>query len=1124
MTTTSKNCRKGFMKWSAFLICTFLYILQANAQQANGTSGVVVDAESGEPLVGASITVKGTQTGRISDINGAFTFNHPLSEQQVLTVSYIGYQTVNVPVQRRLMRIALSPSENQLDNVVIQVAYGTAQKKAITGAVSTVDSKQIEMRPVSAVTSVLNGLVPGVQAVDGIGQPGYEAQIRVRGYSSINGSNSPLIVVDGMPYTGGMTDLNPADVESVSVLKDAASCALYGSRASNGVILITTKSARKTGTSLQLGIRQGFSHRGQSDYDRMNPGQFMETMWQSYRNSLVSTQGKTLEEAGVAASNDLIPAVLGLNIFNKADNELFDANGHLVADAQMLDSYAEDLDWYDPYTRNGYRQEYNLSGETGTEKSHLRFSLGYLDDNGFAKKSNFNRIIGQMNADFNPVPWIKTGLSLNASRQVTDWNAGAVSANQTSSTSNGFYFARRIAPIYPVHQHYMNDVYDANGALLHAKGDYILDEQGEKQYDDGSVSRVTGDAGTVERHIMLEMEKDMRRSTSDNIAGKAYADINFLRDFTFSLQGNTSLRNYTYREYGNGEIGAYKSVSGNLVEQTSKHKEYYLKQMLTWRHAFGAHLVEWMAAHENYDYQRDYNYLRKTHESIPGITEMSNFTTMNSITGYKDTYRTEGYLTRALYNYNDTYFLEASFRRDGSSIFYTDNRWGNFWSTGASWIVSNEAFMQDVSWINNLKLRFSYGQVGNDNFGSGSLYKWMQLYSSITEYGGSAAYFKTQNENKDLKWETNSTWNVGVDTRIFNRVNLSFNYFDKRSDDLLFSFVQPLSSGATDSSTAQSTVWKNVGSMSNRGWELSIDGDVVRNRDWQWNVGVNLWKTKNKVGRLPDKEREQGILVDNYYKLQEGESFYDFWLYQYEGVDQMTGQAVYRPDYNVYFIADSEGHPVNADEDVTGRKALAPEEWTEINGEYYVGKPQYAGKGRCGNALPKINGSITTSLRWKDLTLSALMNFSCGSKVLDLPYRTLMGTATVHALSTDLAKAWNGIPEGMTETSPCRIDPDGVPQVNYDTTINGYNSPEASSRYLVSGNYFTLKNVTLAYRLPAMWSSRLGLGAMRVYGSVENAFLLSKRKGLNPAQSFDGVVRNYTSIARVFTLGININL
>lgn len=1107
-------------KTGALCICLFLCIIPANAQ-IKSTTGIVVDEESGEPLVGASITVKGTQQGCISDLNGRFTFHQTLSEQQILVVSYIGYQTTEVPVRHRMMEIRLQQNMHELDEVVVQVAYGTAQRKSITGAVSVVDSRQIEMRPVSSVTSVLNGLVPGVQIIDGIGQPGMEAEVRIRGYSSVNGSNKPLFVVDGMPYTGWMTDLNPADIESVSILKDAASCALYGSRASNGVVLITTKKAKKQGVSLQLDIRHGFSARGQGDYKRMNTNQFMEAMWQGYRNQLISN-GSTPEEATTAASNGLINRI-GINVYNKADNALFDASGHLVSDAQILDGYKDDLDWYSPYTRNGHRQEYNLSGESGNEKNRVRFSLGYLDEDGYTRKSDFNRLSGLLSADFTPRPWLKTGLSLAGTHQKTNWDTGAAGSTQATYLTNAFYFARRMAPIYPVHLHYTEDVFASNGSLLHAKGDYILDAEGGKQYDDGSTSRSEADVSSNGHHLLWESEKNKLWNTANTLQGNVYADVSFLRDFTFSLKGNISLRNTEDREYGNAEIGSYKGT-GFISKIGQKYKEYTLQEMLTWKRSFGKHFVEWMVGHENYDYKLNFDETHKKNENFPGVDELSNFTTTTYNEGYTDTYRTEGYFTRARYNYNDTYFAEVSFRRDGSSIFHADHRWGNFWSAGIGWMLSSEAFLKEAVWLDRLKLRLSYGQVGNDNFGSSNgLYQWMSLYGPAVN-GGEAAYYKVQNENPALKWETNSSLNIGLEARLFNRVNLSFEYYDKRSDDLLFKFIQPLSAGATDSTTGLSTVWRNIGDVSNRGWEFCIDGDIIRNREWEWNVGLNLSKVKNKIGRLPDKDREAGIVNGDYQKIKEGHSIYEFWLYQYVGVDQMTGRSVYLPDFETYYIAGEDGKtPVNGEENITGKNPIPTSGWVDINGQYYTGDPRYARKGWSGSSLPKISGSLNTSLRWKDLTLSALMIFSCGSKVLDLPYQTLTSVG-VHALSTDLQKAWNGIPEGMTETSPNRIDPSGIPQVNLDATVNGYSNPKASTRYIVSGDYLSIKNITLSYRLPATWSKRVALGTIRVHAAVENPALCSKRKGLNPVQTFNGIVNNYASIARVFSFGVNINL
>lgn len=1087
--------------------------------QTRTLSGVVVDGTGHEPLPGATVMVKGSRAGSVSGADGRFGLSLPHDSTVTLQVSYVGYRTCEVHVKGDFVRVEMRPDVTALDGVTVQVAYGRQARRALTGAVSVVSADEIERRTVSSVASVLNGLVPGVQVADGIGQPGAEPTLRIRGYSSVNGSNAPLIVVDGAVYSGWITDINPADVESVSVLKDAASCALYGSRASNGVVLITTRRAKGKGVRMRLDVRHGTVARGQGDYERMGTDRFMEAMWQGYRNQLVSG-GLSEADAAERAQREIISQV-GINIYNKADDKLFDGNGRLVEDARVLDAYAGDLDWYGPYTRNGKRQEYNVSGQTAGEKSNMRFSLGYLDEEGFTRVSDFSRWSGRIGGEITPCRRLKAGMSLAATHQECDNDAGAGWLDE--SQSNPFWFARRIAPIYPVHAHYPEDVYAADGTLLHARGDYMLDASGNPMYDDGTFSRNNTDAASVGNNIIWESEKNSYRNTGNTVQAQAYATLSLPYGLSLSLRGHIGLRTLESRKYYNAEIGAYKGV-GAINMNKNKHKEYTWQQMLTWQRSFGDHSVELLAGHENYDLGVDMEQVSKQGENFPGVAELSNFTTTTVSAGQHDSYRTEGWLARARYNYMNRYFAEASVRRDGSSVFHKDCRWGTFWSAGLGWMVSDEAFMRDVSWVDRLKARMSYGSVGNDNAAAG-YYKWMALYGNAT-YGGEAAYFKIQNESPDLKWETNSSFNIGVEARLFDRVNVSFDYFDKRSDDLLFLFTQPLSAGATDAASGTSTVWRNVGEVKNYGWELSADADVVRSRDWTWNVRLNLYKVRNKIGRLPEKDREEGILSGDYHKLAEGRSIYEFWLYQYAGVDRLTGRGLFQADLGAYYPAAADGRTPAIEGDVTeGRNPIPESDWVNIGGNYYSPNLQYARKDWSGSALPKLSGAFSTSLRWRDVSLSVQLNFSLGAKVLDCPYHALTSVGR-HALSTDLQNAWTAAPEGKDAAwnTADRIDPDGIPQLNLDATVNGFSSQIASTRYIESGDYLSIKNVTLAWRLPASWTRALTLSDVRLYGSVENAAIFTSRKGLNPTQTLNGVVANNMSIARVWSLGLSVDL
>lgn len=1112
-------CKISFPKdnlgLKTLLAATFLlFIMFAHAQQRD-ISGIVIEDESNQPLAGASIRIKGTERGCISDKDGKFLLRGETAGQSVLVLSYVGMKTVELPVSGKFIRIKMQPDSHLLDEVRVQVAYGTAQRKSLTGAVSVVDGKMLEMRPLTTATSVLDGATTGVQIMDAVGQPGMEPAVSIRGYSSVNGVNSPLYVVDGMPYTGGISDINPADVESITVLKDAASCALYGSRASNGVILIITRQGKTGKLSMQLDIRQGTYNRGQGDYERMNARQFMETMWKGYRNQLVS-QGKTPQEAAAEAGNSLVDGFLLTNIYDKANDALFDSEGNLVSGARILDSYAEDLDWYNPMVRNGYRQEYNISGEKATDKSRLYFSLGYLDEDGYLVGSSFDRISGRLNADIHPVKWLKSGLNIGATHQNQDLAAGAQSST-VNTYANTFQIARLMAPIYPVHLHYAENVLGEDGSLLHSKGDYVLAE-GKRQYDRGTGTR-NQYAG---RHLIWENEKDGNRSFYNSMQGNAYADLLFMNDFTFTLKGNLSTRNSESRRYYNSEIGDGESVGGRTRHTIFRIKEYSFQEILRWAHTYNKHSLEWMGGHENYYFKRNYTLAEKSGEKFTGSDDLTNFTNISLLSGYEDNYRTEGYFTQLRYRYNDTYFADASFRRDGSSMFFKDTRWGNFWSVGAAWMLSNEAFLKDVSWLDMLKLRASYGEVGNDNanLATSALYQWMALYAS-TQNGGEAAYYKLQNESKDLKWESNTSLSLAMEARLFDRLNVSIEYFDKRSRDLLFDVSLPLSAGGTDDTTGLSSITRNIGTVSNRGWEFSVDADIFRTKDWTWNAGLRLSTLKNKIVKLPLENRENGILDDvNYKKYMEGHSCYDFWLYQFAGVDQMTGQSLYQPDFEAYYVAGEDGKtPVHGNAD---GKPLPATNLIEVGGKYYTDNVTYARKDWSGSSIPKAYGSFSTSLRWKDLTLSALFNFGLGAKVLDLPYMDLMSQGgSPHALSTDLLEAWNGVPEGMTETSPNRIDPAGIPQVNFET--NGF-SNALSSRFLTSGDYLHIKNITLAYRLPQMWTTWLGLQDIRLNASVENAALFTKRKGLNPIQNFSGVADHYVGISRVFSFGVSVKL
>lgn len=1082
-------------KRSVMLIAVFCLLFGGKALAQSTVSGTVFSSEDDSPIIGASIKIQGTKMGAATDIDGKFRLEN-VKKGATLVVTYIGMQTKTVKAGEN-MKIYMTSDSKSLDEVVVQVAYGAAKKSTLTGAVTQVDSKQIEVRPVSSVTSALEGTTSGVQINSTYGQPGEEPSIRIRGFGTVNGSATPLYVLDGVPFGGNISDLNSNDIESITVLKDAASCALYGNRASNGVILITTKRGKGEKMAFNLKVNQGTYSRGIKEYKMLNAKEFMETSWLNLRNSRISA-GDDQATANAYASKNLINDELYLNIYNKADDQLFDANGKLVSDAQILDGYADDLDWYDNAIRDGYRQEYNFSGSQASAKSDYYFSVGYLNEKGYVTNSDFDRLTGRAAMNFRPKKWFNTGFTISGSHQKTNFTNG----NGSASYTNAFMFCRNIAPIYPVHLH-------------NADGTYQLDSFGNKQYDSGSYTDENGNPVLTrnqyqDRHVIWENELNENKSFRNTIQSSAYMDLKFLNDFTFTVKGELNVRNNENRTYNSALIGDGKGNNGRTSRSIYRYKNYTFQQQLNWNHTFGNHTVGVLLGHENYSYFYDYTYIYKTNQTFAGQDNLDNFTNLTNGSGYSNRYRTESYLGRVRYDYQEKYNVEASFRRDGSSRFAKESRWGNFGSIGASWVVTKEDFMKPITWVNNLKLRADYGLVGNDA-GAG-YYSYMALYDSKQNHN-KGAYYLSQLANTKLKWETGASFGIGVDARLFNRWNISAEYFDKRNKDLLFNVYLPLSAGATSSSSAEATITENMGTISNRGFEINTDVDIFKNKDWTVNLSANASFIKNKIVELPEQDKD-GI-ISGIYKIAEGKSRYEFFTYTYVGVDQMTGNSLYKANLENYHVTTADGQTVgNADGNDISKYV------TQIGNEYYVNNTSYALKEYHGSAIPKVYGSFAPSVRYKDLSLSLMFTYSIGGKVYDAVYSSLMSTGTTPSnYHKDILKSWSEIPSGMTEDSQDRIWYGGIPQINSSMTST---NNATSSRWLTDASYLVLKNINMSYSLPKAWVNALTLESIRLNLSCENAFTCTKRRGMNPQQSFNGYQYNYLVTPRVFTIGVDV--
>ncbi len=1035
-------------KLQFFLLCIAAALLSqfAYAQNIN-VSGTVTDAATGEGVPFASLQVKGTMTGTATDADGKYAIS--VSKNAILIFSSIGYINQEVAVDgRSVVNVLLAPDTENLEETVV-VAYGTVNKKDFTGSAAALTSEKLEARPVTNAANALEGITSGVQFTSASGQPGSSGGIRIRGFGSFSASNSPLYVVDGVPYDG-ISNLNSDDIESMTILKDAASSALYGARAANGVVLITTKKGRSEKISFDVKIVQGFSVRGIPEYDRLDAYQYVPMEWEIMRNGYVTAGTyESVAAASAAASKAIMGAsALNNNPFNVADDQVVGTDGKLNSSAQLL--YPEDLDWTKAVSRLGHRQEYTMSAGGASQKADYYFSIGYLNDQGYTIRSYLERFNARMNVNVQPKKWLKTGLNLAGIMA----NSNVTNTDSSTGYVNPFYFARNIGPIYPIHEH-------------NADGSYVYDEMGEMVYDWTN----RGGSASPGRHIIAETYWNDNHYKRNILNTRAYVDFIFFDGFKFTVNAGYDFRNYLNSGFENTQVGD-GAPAGRGKMTNYRYDTMNFNQLLTYNKTFSRHTIDLLLGHESYRNQYRYFYGFKQGLVAEGNTELVNFTTINSLTTYKDVYATEGYMARANYNFDHRYYVSASFRRDASSRFYKDARWGNFWSVGGSWRIDQEPFMAAVPWISTAKLRASYGSVGND--GTSSWYAWQSFYNINRNANTPGFIQSTTAGNKELQWEKNMSFDVALELGFFdNRLNAQFEWFHRISDNLLFSVPLPTSSG-------QTSQWQNIGTMYNQGIEVQLSGDIVRNRNFNWNMNVNLSHLKNEITKLPQEE-----IISGTKKYMVGHSIYDFWLYEWAGVDPQTGDSM-------YYVG---GY--DEDGNYTGEGRTTTNDYTKAD-KYYV-----------GTAIPDLYGSVQNTFNIYNFELSILTTFGIGGLKYDSTYGSLMSYSGYgSALHVDILNRWQN--PGDVTTVP-RAD------MQRNTYLN-----QGSSRWLTSNSYLNIRNISMSYRFPKRWAEAIDLSGIRIYGSVENAYLLCARKGMDPQYSFGGTSANDYSPARTFSFGLNI--
>ena len=1101
-----------------FLVSLLLCVGSALAQTK--VSGTVLSQEDGQPIIGAAVKVVGTSTGLLTDVNGKFTVTLPAGKTQ-LEITYLGMESQTVTAKNG-MRVFMKTDAKTVDEVVV-VAYGTQKKSAFTGSATMLGEADLQKHTVTNVTQALQGVVPGLQIRGGSdsGAPGSSGgTINIRGINSIYSDTDPLIIVDGAPYSASLTNIPVNDIESVSVLKDAASAALYGARGAGGVIIITTKKGKSREAQITVDAKWGANTRSVMDYDRIeDPAEYYEAYYAQLNNFALQSgpNGTPLSAAEANKwANTTMMNQLGYNIYTIPEGQyLVGIDGKLNPNATLGRSYQWNGETYymtaDDWTKEAYhtalRQEYTVSANASNDHGSYYFSVGHLNEDGIVEYSSYRRTSARLKADYQLKKWAK--LAANVAYVHSDTESNPNLTSDSYGSTNLFYYTSRIAPIYPI---YVRVIDPTTGQPI-----IRTDANGNPQYDYGvaATNYGVGRAFLQTGNPLGANRYNKVKTIGNQINANASLDILFTKNLKFNNTSTITYGHTGHSDYENALYGPKVGVNGAIEKYQSNSLRQNHVQTLTYTNEFNKHSITAMLGHEWYDIKTRYLEAERTGGFSAEIPELNAFATMSGSSSYTSRYNVEGYFGNALYNYDEKYFASASYRRDATSRFEKDHRWGSFWSIGGAWIISKEKFMEGTAqWLDQLKLKASIGQQGNDNTNS---YAYIDTYSLTKNTDTSMSPTFRSVGNPDLTWETLTNTNIGLEFSLLKgRLSGNVDFYYRKTTDLLFWISIPESAGARG-------YYGNVGDIRNQGIELTLNGEIIRTKDFSWSIFANLSHNSSKILKLPEqKVTENGGFFESPYWYAEGEPLNNYMTYAYAGVNE-EGEALYYYDKNLTSLFDpetnapymgSDGKPLNstakAEVDDDGNTT-----WTLTNviakpGTEKSGTTTDIGKASryaTGSTLPKVFGGFGTTLMWKGIDVSVNFDYQIGGKIYDSAYRGLMtpGTSASDAGSAfhrDILKAW----------SPANKNSD-IPRWQYGDQYAAY----GSDRFLTNASYLNFQSFTVGYTLPRSLTSTIGVSSLRVYASGENLYLWSKRKGLDPRQSFESVtsISSYSPVRTI---------
>ena len=1049
------------------LIAVFVFLAYATAQNRQ-ISGTVSDA-NGHPVAGATVIVDGTSLGTTTNTAGEYTLSAPVNG--TLVVTFVGFEPQQLPIAGKTrINVTMKEDAQAIDDVIV-VAFGTAKKEAFTGSAAVIKSDEIAKVQTSNVATALVGRVAGVQTSSTSGDLGKTPSIRVRGFGSINAGKEPLWIVDGMPYEGDLNNLNTNDIESMTVLKDAASNALYGARGANGVIMVTTKKAKSGDAVVTIDAKWGVNSKALEEYDVItSPAQYYETHFKAlygyYAQTNPAAKAYALASSGLTSNGT---GGLGYNVYTVPEGQaLIGTNGKLNPNATLgrkiiyngQEYWLTPDDWIDEAYQSAFRQEYNVNISGATERSSFYASLGYLDNTGIIKSSALERYTARLKADYQAKKWLKVGGNMSyAHFSNSNGNSNEGSA---SSTANIFAFSAQMPPIYPVY------IRDGSGRIM-------VDDNGYQMYDYGD----KGNAGLTRPLLpgangLQTSWLNKKKAEGNAFSGSGFVDISLYKGLKLTVNGSTNIDETRTTYLNNQYYGQFAEAGGTISKYHTRDIAYNLQQILNYNETFGKHNVGLMVGHEYY--QKKYYYLSGTKSKLFSYDNEELGGAVVDGAGahsYIDDYNSEGYFMRAQYDYAGRYFVSGSYRRDASSRFHPDHRWGNFWSVGAAWLLNQENWF-DAPWVNMLKLKASYGSQGNDNIG---YYLYTDTYS-IENNNGEIAVLFGQKGNPNITWETNTNLNIGTEFGFWNnRLSGSVDFFNRKTSDMLFAFSVP-------SSLGYSSYYANVGDMVNRGVEVELNADLIRTKNVLWSFNLNLTHVKNEVTYLAPEHKSTTVegykgYIDGSYFVGEGLPLYTYYLRSYAGVDPETGASLWYKD-------------VKGDDGKITRTKTSD----------YTSATRYLHD----SAIPSVYGGFSTSVSAYGVDFSISFNYQIGGKVYDSGYASFMsspyGTTVGTNYHKDILKAWTPENKGSD-----------IPRLQYGDQY----TTSVSDRFLTDASYLNISNINVGYTLPSKITQKFGVQKLRVYLACDNVVYRSKRQGLDPRYSFTGATNfsNYSPIRTI---------